>query len=107
MGAADIVGDPESNHHTMGRIERKAFRLRDQIEAMRQDEQRLLAELDSHRDIHDDAVRDAIVGNADDRVFYGEVKGDVARFEKALARMRDRIAAKEAHLEHLLSTFGD
>lgn len=107
MGTADIVGDPESNHHTMGRIERKAFRLKDQIVALRQDERRLAAELDSHRDIHDDAQRDAIAGNADDRVFYGEVKGDLARFERALAKMRDRIATKEAHLARLLSTFGD
>ncbi len=91
----------------MGRIERKAFRLRDEIDVLRADEGRLAAEVDYHRHIHDDAHRDAIAGNADDRAFYGEVKGDLPRFEKALARTRDRLRAREAELERLLASFDD
>ncbi len=64
-----------------------------------------MAELDSHRDIHDDAHRDAIIGSADDRAFFGEVKGDLARFEKALGRTRRRIDAAEVELQRLLDSF--
>ncbi len=88
----------------MGRIERKAFRLQDQIKALREDEQRLASELDYHRHIHDDAQRDAIAGNAEDRAFYGEVKGDLPRFEKALEKTRHRIATGEAELQRLLDS---
>lgn len=91
----------------MGRIERKAFRLRDRIDALREDEARLAAELEYHRGIHDDARRDATAGNADDRVFFGEVKGDLPRFEKALARTRGRIKDLEERLQRLISSLSD
>lgn len=91
----------------MGRIERRAFRLRDQLDALRADEARLVAELEYHRGIHDDARRDAIVGNADDRAFFGEVKGDLPRFEKALTRTRSRIENLEERLRRLISSFDD
>ena len=86
----------------MGRLEDKAFRLRDEIDALRRDEAKLAAELAEHRSLHDDGRRDAIVGNADDRAYWAEIKADLPRFEKALEKTRERIAKREADLEKVI-----
>ena len=90
----------------MGRLENKAFRIRDEIDELRRDLSRLEAEFAEHRSLHDDGKRDAIVGNADDRAYFAEIKADVSRFEKALEKTRARIAKREADLEKVIEKLG-
>jgi len=89
------------------RIERKIFRINDEIERLLGEEKLVFDELQYHRHIADDAQRDAAVGNADDRAFARETQGDVPRFERALDDLRRRRSGLEAERTRLLNRLED
>ncbi len=90
-------------HRMAGRIERKLFRLNDEIAGLIEEERLILEELSYHRHIADDAQRDAAVGDADDRAFAREIEGDVPRFERALEVSRAWRAGLEEKRAELLA----
>ncbi len=88
-------------------MHRRVFRLNDKIEEIDREERLVLAELEYHRSINEDAQRDAAVGNYIDREEAGLTAADVHRFEKSLrilAERRDRLARKR---DLLLSQLSD
>jgi hypothetical protein len=85
------------------RIERKIFRLSDEIARLVGEERLVAEELGYHRHIADDALRDAEVGSADDRAFAKETEGDVPRFERALEALRKRREQLENKRAELLA----
>ncbi len=89
------------------RIENKIFRINDEIERLVREEKLVLDELQYHRHIADDARRDAVVGNADDRAFVRETEGDVPRFERALRDLQAKRANLEDKRRQLLDRLGD
>lgn len=86
----------------MRRIERRLFRLTDEISRLDREIMLVEEELSFHRHIADDARRDAVVGNADDRAFAAETAGDVPRFERSLASLRARRRRLESKRVRLL-----
>ena len=84
------------------RIERKIFRINDEIERLRQEEKLVFDELQYHRHLADDAQRDAAVGSADDRAFARETQGDVPRFERALRDVQGKRVDLEQQRGRLL-----
>jgi uncharacterized protein YhaN len=87
----------------MGRVEERIFRLNDEIEALRSEEQLVFEELQFHRHIDDDAQRDAAVTELPaDRSFALSSSADVARFERALEELRRRREALEEKRDCLL-----
>ncbi len=94
-------------HRMAGRIERKVFRLNDEIAGLMEEERLILEELSYHRQLADDAQRDAAVGDADDRAFAREIEGDVPRFERALGGLRARRARLEDKRAELLARLED
>lgn len=89
------------------RIERKIFRINDEIERLLGEEKLVFEELQYHRHIADDARRDAAVGNADDRAFARETERDVPRFERALSDLRRRRSDLEEERTRLLNRLGE
>ncbi|MGQ0850141.1 MAG: hypothetical protein ACT4OP_13735 [Actinomycetota bacterium] len=72
-----------------GRTERKLLSVLDEL-ARASEERRLVeAELEAHRHINDDAQRDATLGI--DRLEATATRDDVARFERVLAELSERI----------------
>ena len=94
-------------HRMAGRIERKLFRLNDEIAGLMEEERLVLEELTYHRHIADDAQRDAVVGGSDDRAFAREIEGDVPRFERVLRELRTRRARLEDRRADLLARLED
>ncbi len=75
----------------MGRLEKRIFRLNDEIAALAAEEHQVAEELAFHRHLHDDAYRDAVVSDHPlDRADARETGGDVARFESVLENLRRR-----------------
>jgi len=91
----------------VGRIERKIFRLNDEIARIDQERKLVREELSYHRLIADDAQRDAVVGNAEDRAFAKETSGDVPRFERALADLQQKRMSLEEKRAELLAKLKD
>ncbi|NOY55066.1 MAG: hypothetical protein GXP34_03680 [Actinobacteria bacterium] len=89
------------------RIERKLFRINDEIERLLREERLVFDELQYHRHIADDARRDAVVGDADDRAFARETERDVPRFERALNDLKRRRGNLEEERARLLNKLGD
>lgn len=87
----------------MRRVEKKLFRIADEIRSLQVEEDRLAAELEEHRTRHHDARLDAIDGHADDRAHFREIETDLVRFEKAVAKLRDRRASLEEERVRLLA----
>lgn len=90
----------------MKRLHRRIFRINDKIDAIESEEALVLAELEYHRSINDDAQRDAAVGNYIDREEAGRTSADVRRFEKTLndlAVKREQLRAKRDRLVLRLS----
>ncbi len=79
----------------MRRIERRLFRLNDQMARLREEAALVRAELDRHRLIDEDAQRDAAVGNYIDREEAALTAADVRRFDRSLRSINDRIAGLE------------
>ncbi|MGD2052125.1 MAG: hypothetical protein PVI35_06585 [Acidimicrobiia bacterium] len=91
----------------MRRIERRLFRLNDQIAALRRDEVLARQELEFHVHLNDDATRDALVSDAPlDRADARETAGDVARFEAHIARLEERRRRLEERRDRLLGRLG-
>ncbi len=86
----------------MRRLERKLFRINDEIAALGEAERLATEELGFHRHLDDDARRDAAVsGSSLDRSDARETSSDVARFERHVAglrRRRERLEARRARL---------
>jgi hypothetical protein len=91
----------------MRRIEKRLFQLNEEIAALRRDERLAQEELIFHRHLDDDAQRDAAVsGNPLDRADAKETAGDVARFERHLAKLERTRKKLEAQRARLLKRLG-
>ena len=86
----------------MRRIERRLLRITDELERLRREEQLVENELNMHRHLADDAVRDAAVYEGLDRVEARDALGDVRRQEHALNGTRRAIARAESKRDALL-----
>lgn len=92
----------------MKRIERKLFRLSDEIEALDRAEHLVLEELNYHLHLNDDAQRDAAVSdNPIDRADARETASDVSRFERHLDHLRSKRAKFQAKRARLIERIGD
>jgi hypothetical protein len=92
----------------MKRIERKLFRIGDEIQKLEEAERLAREELIYHQHLNDDAQRDAAVsGSPLDRADARETAGDVDRFERHLSRLRSQRERLEAKRRRLLRRFGD
>lgn len=87
----------------MKRIEKRLFRITDDIAALDEEERRLTAELEEHRRLHHDARLDAADGSPDDRAFFKEIEPDLDRFERAVTDVRRRRAALAEKRSELLA----
>jgi hypothetical protein len=88
------------------RLEKKLFRLTDELRSLDVEEQRLVAELAEHERLHHDARLDAVDGAADDRAAFREIEPDLARFRRALDDLRTRRALLEEKRATLLAKLG-
>ena len=92
----------------MRRIERKLFDIGDEIRALEHAEQLASEELIYHEHLNDDAQRDAAVSEHPiDRADARETAGDVGRFERHLAELRQRRARLEVKRQKLIERLGD
>ncbi len=91
----------------VNRLQRRIFRINDRIGAVDREARLVMAELDYHRLINDDAQRDASVGNYIDREEAGLTAGDVRRFERILGRLADRRRRLANKRDHLLTRLPD
>ena len=86
----------------MKRTEKKLFAIADRLEALAAERANVVAELDTLRDIAVESQSDAMYyDEALDRIDARLTAGDVARFEKVLARLdseRDGLEATRATL---------
>jgi len=87
----------------LGRIERKLLKINDEIAALTRDEHRVAQELGMLRHLDDDAQRDAAVGGPLERDDARGTSGDVARFERHLARLGAQREALEQKRQRLLA----
>jgi hypothetical protein len=80
----------------MKRVERKLLAIADELSRLATEQEQVDAELEFHRHIADDAVRDAAVSGGDfDRMDADQTVADVRRFERRL----DEIARRRAKLD--------
>lgn len=84
------------------RVQRRLFRINDQIKAIEEELRSTKAELEYHRSINDDAQRDAAVGNYIDREEAGATAADVRRFEKSIANLEQRLHKLEYKRDRLM-----
>ena len=92
----------------MKRIERKLFRISDEIEALERAEILAAEELIYHEHLNDDTQRDAAVsGNPIDRADARETASDVARFSRHLDDLRRRKSKLEKKRSKLLERMGE
>lgn len=92
----------------MGRTEKRLFSIADKLAALDTEERQLRAELDHHRDMSDDIVRDAVISEGHfDRLEAGLAKADVGRFERRLREIEERRAKLEATRIRLISKLDD
>lgn len=86
----------------MGRVEKRLFKIADQLMVLADEERRVSAELSHHRLIDDDVQRDAVVSGANaDRLEASSTAKDVERFERrlrAISHQRDKLNSKRAKL---------
>jgi chromosome segregation ATPase len=85
------------------RTERRLLRIADERTALWEEETRLEAEVEEHRRLHHEARLDALDGDAADRAAFREIEGDLARFERSLARVRQKIAQLDERRRELLA----
>ena len=88
---------------SLKRIHQRIFRLNDKIAEIEREEVLVVAELDFHRSINDDAQRDAAVGNYIDREEAVLTAADVRRFEKTLKDLGDKRDRLERKRDLLMS----
>ncbi len=89
----------------LGRLEKRIFALNDRLQELAKDERLVREELTMRRHLNDDAQRDAVVGDAEDRALAYETQKDVDRFERLLqnidAERRKVMARRDKLLERL------
>ncbi len=89
------------------RLSKQLFAVNDRLKHLDREEARVSAELDYHRHLADDAVRDAaVIGSS---MHQGEAEralADVDRFERALDEIDYRRQVLEAKLNRLLDRMG-
>jgi hypothetical protein len=90
----------------MRRVEKRLFRLNDDIAALRVEQDLAREELVFHQHLNDDAQRDAAGGSALDRADARETAADVARIEAHIADLGRKIRDKEAKRDALLERLG-
>jgi len=89
----------------MRRVERKLFRINDEIEALREAKRLAGEELSYHRHLADDAERDAAVSDSPfDRADARESSADVARFEAHIDKLQQKQLRLEADRNRLMRT---
>lgn len=87
----------------MGRRENRIFKLNDEIARVGEELRLAQEEIWFHRNLNDDAVRDAAVSDSPiDREDARETGADVARFERLIDTLQDRIDDLEAKRAKLL-----
>lgn len=91
----------------LSRVHKKLFRINDRLAELAEEERSVRQELDMHRSIHDDAQRDAAVGNYIDREEAGLTAADVGRFEKALVAIDQRRTKLDRTRAKLLAKLED
>ena len=91
----------------MGRLERRIFALNDEIDRIDAERRQAEAELDVHRHLADDAIRDAAVSDSSiDREDARETTADVARFERLVDHLHTRLEEVTAKRDRLLAKLG-
>ena len=86
-----------------GRVERKLFRINDEIARLTEQQRQAEEELAVHRHLHDDAVRDAVVSDDPfDREDARTTADDVARFEALVRKIEERRRHLEETRQRLL-----
>lgn len=90
----------------MQKLERTLFRLNDSVIEAEFDLVAVAEELRVHRGMHDDAKRRAAAGHAADRVEFQQIKGDRARFERAVEQAVERLEKMRARRDGLLAKLG-
>lgn len=88
------------------RSQKRLFRLVDEIAALSTERTRVLAELEMHSALNDDAQRDAAIGNYIDREEAGVTNADVKRFQRAVADIDRRLLKLEAERSRLSQGLG-
>ena len=78
------------------------MRIADELIVLRDQHRLLVDEVYYRRDLDDDAQRDAIVGNAEDRVLAYETAKDRRRSERLLAETEEAIRRLERRRQQLL-----
>jgi len=84
----------------MRRIERRLFRVGDQLKRLSDERRAIEAELDALRHIDDDAQHDAALGF--ERLEATATRNDVNRFERALVELAERSERLELLRQRLL-----
>lgn len=74
----------------------------EEIQALREEEYRVAAELEVHRDLDDDASRDAAVGGPAERRDAFETRKAVDRFTGVLENVRAQMTKLETERDELL-----
>lgn len=88
----------------MGRLERRIFKLNDEIRRLEAELRQARAELDNHRSLADDAARDAAVYDTPfDREDLRETTSDVARFERVVAHFEEALEMATVTRDRLLA----
>ncbi len=76
----------------MGRLEKRIFRLNDELDQLSEQRRLVAEELRFHEHLNDDAQRDAVVSGAPlDRADARATAADVARFERSLDQLDAKI----------------
>jgi hypothetical protein len=91
----------------MFRVEKRLFRIADQLAQLAEEERLVVAELEYHRSIDEDAQRDAAYGNYIDREEAQLTSADVRRFERSLDEIRRRRQRLEEKRQQLLAKLGE
>lgn len=91
----------------MKRLERRLLKVIDELDALDREQRLLEGELEMHRGLHDDAVRDSVVQDSPvERGNAYESGKDVRNFERALASLAARRAALESRRDRLMVRLG-
>jgi len=89
------------------RVERRLFRLNEEIERLRREIELTEGELTMHRHLADDAARDAAVSEGIERAESRMADKDVVALERALERARRGLEKAEAKRLELLHRLDD
>lgn len=87
----------------MGKVERRLFRIADEVARLVTERDQAREELEFHRHIDDDAQRDAAVSGSNmDRLEASSTAADVRRFERRLRSIETRLGRLEDKRSRLL-----